>query len=72
VDDWLNDWNDDGRGRFDRWTLLDDDTLDDDGVDEVAPGPNGTVVVDDVTADEAAVQADPAAVPGEQVAPPKN
>ena len=48
------------------------DTLDDDGVDEVAPGPNGTVVVDDVTADEAAVQADPAAVPGEQVAPPKN
>ncbi|WP_100811015.1 MULTISPECIES: dinucleotide-utilizing enzyme [unclassified Microbacterium] len=47
------------------------DTLDD-GVDEVEPGPNGTVVVDGVTADEAAVQADPAAVPGEQVAPPKN
>ncbi len=50
------------------------DTLDDeiDEIDEVAPSSTGTVVVDDVTADEAAVQADLGTAPGEQGTPLKS
>ena len=48
------------------------DTLDDDVIDEIKPGATETVVVDDVSVDEAALQADLDTVPDEQVAPPKN